>query len=703
MQFLLHFFIRHLWLIVAGGGVGVAGRYVQLYVRHTQNLLLPDPTVDLLKLHQLHGYNAHTLVGIAPGIRLWNCSEREGAVAYNEFGRVWLVPGDPLASIENLALVSESFLQKARTEHCVVGFMPATEQFAKQSKSLGLRAIKIGSAPYFDLATWAPRGDRAKKARAGVNQARRAGVRVTEVFTIDDRLICETARLTKSWLTTRRSAIKFEWLFNVDLFRHKDKKKYFAARDTTGKLVGFLAASPIPARHGWYLEDVLRSKNAPNGTTDLLVVEVLDMLKKNGAKLATLGTAPMAMAGSIDPEVQDSRFLSKLAWVVANCVSIFYNFEGVRRFKGKFAPSWWESEYVLMSQELTAPARVTRAFVKAIVPAGPSTLIARQIRRGFRRMRAARSTVNALAKAPAKERAVETEAGRVSVSLDVEPRSHKRQSVSVDGFALNYVSAGSGRPVVLIHGNPGSHRDYTLSVFEQLSQSYHVLAFDRPGHGFSERPDSKQTTVEVQAEVIFAALRKLSIDKPVLVGHSWGGSVVLAAAVAYGSELSGMVLLAPAAYPNVSVERWSFVAAVPLLGRFFVKTLTPFLGRNIVKESLKDAYHPDEVHHEYVEHAAEMWTRPDQVAAWAYDERTLRRSLRSLSQQYAKIDLPAVIVTGSDDRVIDPKEHAHPLQQTIKNSILVVLPETGHQLPQTRPEAVISAVDEVWGAALGSR
>jgi phosphatidylglycerol lysyltransferase len=387
LELLLHFFVRHLWLIVAGGGVGVAGRYVHLYVRHTQKLLLPDPTVDLLPLHQLHGYNAHTLAGIAPGIRLWSCLETKGAVAYNEFGKVWLVPGDPLASAENLTQLSQRFLQKAHTEHRVVGFMPASEQFAKESKQLGLRAIKIGSAPYFDLATWAPRGDRAKKARAGVNQARRAGVSVSEVFTIDERLKQETACLTKSWLTTRRSAIKFEWLFNVDLFRHQDKKKYFVARDANGKLVGFLAASPIPARHGWYLEDVLRSKNAPNGTTDLLVVEVLEMLKKDGAKLATLGTAPMAMAGSIDPDVQDSRVLAKLAWLVANSVSIFYNFEGVRRFKAKFAPSWWENEYVLLTQELTAPVRVTRAFVKAILPAGPSTLIARQIRRRYRRMR----------------------------------------------------------------------------------------------------------------------------------------------------------------------------------------------------------------------------------------------------------------------------------------------------------------------------
>src|SRR6185295_14780787 len=136
-----------------------------------------------------------------------------------------------------------------------------------------------------------------------------------------------------------------------------------------------------------------------------------------------------------------------------------------------------------------------------------------------------------------------------AVQAPVPAHHYQRQSVVIDGVALNYVSAGSGRPVILIHGNPGSHQDYTLAVFERLIQSYYVVAFDRPGHGFSERHDSVQTTVEVQARIIHDALQRLAIKKPVLVGDSWGGSLVLAAAVAYGKDLSGIVLLAPAAYP----------------------------------------------------------------------------------------------------------------------------------------------------------
>ena len=278
------------------------------------------------------------------------------------------------------------------------------------------------------------------------------------------------------------------------------------------------------------------------------------------------------------------------------------------------------------------------------------------------------------------------------------PPHYLRQSVVVDGTRLNYVSAGSGRPVVLIHGNPGSYHDYTVAVVERLAQSYYVVAFDRPGHGYSERQDSVNTTVEVQALIIRDALEKLSLNKPVLVGHSWGGSLVLAAAVAYGKDLAGIVLLAPAAYPNASIEWWSVLPHVPLIGNFVVNTVTPFLGRAMARQSVKRAYDPQEMQKDYVERSLDLWMRPDQIRACAYDERTLGESLTVLSECYSDIEIPVVIVTGSADRLLDPEEQAYRLHRTIKNSKLIVLPDTGHQLPQTRPDTVISAIDAVWAA-----
>lgn len=369
------------WLAVAGAGV--AARYVHLRARPfpRSDFAADESRIRLLQEQENHGYNAHSLVSIAPGARFWSCPEIEGAITYNEFGKVWLVPGDPLASQEDALELARRFIAAAREEGRFAAFMPVTERFAMQAAPLGLRAMKIGAAPYFDLGSWGPRGDRAKKARAGVNQARRAGVRISPADRIDQTLKAETALLCRSWLQARRCAVKLGWLFALDPFEHAARKKFFTARDADHNLVGFLAASPMPAREGWYLEDVLRSPEAPSGTADLLVVEALSFLKRDGAKIATLGTSPLARDGRVAPEVYNNELLADAVRLATGCFAAFYNFEGLRRFKAKFAPSWWESEYILFPREMIAPPHIVRAFIQAIAPEGASRLVAQQIAR----------------------------------------------------------------------------------------------------------------------------------------------------------------------------------------------------------------------------------------------------------------------------------------------------------------------------------
>jgi phosphatidylglycerol lysyltransferase len=180
-------------------------------------------------------------------------------------------------------------------------------------------------------------------------------------------------------------------LVALDPFLHSEYKKYFTAR-VDGKLVGFLAASPIPARRGWYLEDVLREPGAPQGTATLLVVEALAKLKVEGATLATLGTSPLCTDGPVDVPIEH-RVVSRALDVASRKLSGFYNFEGLRRFKGKFVPSWWESEYALGQGGVTMPPRVGHAIVRALVPGGLTQILTRQALRVIRGDRPASQNV----------------------------------------------------------------------------------------------------------------------------------------------------------------------------------------------------------------------------------------------------------------------------------------------------------------------
>jgi lysylphosphatidylglycerol synthetase-like protein (DUF2156 family) len=346
--------------------------------RHT-----PDPTGELLRLQTLYGYNAHSLVSIAPGALLWSTTEIDGAIVYAKFGRVWLAAGDPIAPADQKAELAHRFAAEAKKHSSVVAFVPATAAFARSVAARDFTAVKVGAAPYFDLRSWNPRGDSAKKLRAEINKARRAEVEIEIVSDeTSQSLKQETMQLCVRWLGQRRSATSFDWLLALDPFLHSDYKKYFVAR-VNGKLVGFLAASPMPARKCWYLEDVLRDPDAPPGTATLLVYEALQELKRQGVELATLGTSPLAKDG-LNDLTREHRVVARALDVAAKRLSVIYNFAGLRRFKGKFVPSWWESEYVLAPRGIAVPPRVAQAILHALVPGGLPQLLTRQALRMIR-------------------------------------------------------------------------------------------------------------------------------------------------------------------------------------------------------------------------------------------------------------------------------------------------------------------------------
>jgi phosphatidylglycerol lysyltransferase len=336
-------------------------------------------TEQLLRLQSLYGYNAHSLVGISEDTQKWFDFRTQSGLTFTEHGRIRLVAGEMLGSEENIQLAVKRFIDQAQADKKLVAFMPATEKFARAVAPLGFEAVKIGAAPYFDLQKWNPRGNKAKKMRASTNQARRAGVSVEQIFERNLAFCLEVADLCESWSKTRRAAIKFGWLFELAPFKHAEHKKFFAARNAEGKLVGLLAASPIPARSGWYLEDVLRFADSPNGTTDLLIYETLKTMASEGAKLATLGTSPLAGDGA-DSFLNNKYGLSKsiLNFLRKNFETI-YNFKGLRHFKGKFVPCWWESEYILLPKGFFVPPRVANAFAHALLPNGLLQLLLRQL------------------------------------------------------------------------------------------------------------------------------------------------------------------------------------------------------------------------------------------------------------------------------------------------------------------------------------
>jgi pimeloyl-ACP methyl ester carboxylesterase len=269
----------------------------------------------------------------------------------------------------------------------------------------------------------------------------------------------------------------------------------------------------------------------------------------------------------------------------------------------------------------------------------------------------------------------------------------KARLVTVEDLRVHYIEAGTGRTVVMIHGNAGNVEDFEFGTIQLLSPNYRVVAIDRPGHGSSDRPNGKVATIEYQAKLLHETLSTLGISKPILVGHSWGAALALAYALNYPDDVSGMVLLAPAAYPDNGENRLLRAATrTPLIGDLALLLGKPLLGRHILKQALAQAFYPQAVPNSYLKTACALWLGRRQVKAYIEDESALNNSLKRMSARYSKIRVPVVIVTGDKDRIVSADENAYRLHRAVAGSQLIELKDTGHEIPQTHPESIYSAL-----------
>jgi pimeloyl-ACP methyl ester carboxylesterase len=270
---------------------------------------------------------------------------------------------------------------------------------------------------------------------------------------------------------------------------------------------------------------------------------------------------------------------------------------------------------------------------------------------------------------------------------------HKDQYVTSNGLKLHYVREGAGQTIVLLHGNEGTLEDFTLSVFDKLAAKYQTLAFDRPGHGGSQTSKS-MASPEVQAKILHDALVALKIEHPLLVAHSWSGSVALSYALQYPEDLAGMVLLGGMAYETKesAATPSCYAVRVPVVGatiaQFYKAT-----GRNEIRKELEKAFSPDPAPQWYVDKFLASMFRLSELKAAASDEITLNTTLKKISPLYGAIKVPVVIVVGENDRIVPPQKHSYALHRAIAQSKLIVLAKAGHEIQFTRPQEVLSAID----------
>ena len=272
--------------------------------------------------------------------------------------------------------------------------------------------------------------------------------------------------------------------------------------------------------------------------------------------------------------------------------------------------------------------------------------------------------------------------------------------VDVGGVRLHYVERGHGEALVLLHGNGSMIQDFASSgLLAKASHKYRIIAFDRPGFGYSDRPRLTLWTPGAQADLIRRALRQIGISQAIVLGHSWGASVAIALALKEPKLVTRLILASGYYYPTFRGDVLLSWQAIPGIGDIISHTLSPILARVMWPALMNKLFGPSVVPKKFAGFPKEMALRPSQLQASAAESALTLPAAFALYKDYAVLTMPVAIVAGGDDQLIDTDEQSARLHREIPQSTLRRVSGIGHMVHQSATDVVMAAIDEIQGNA----
>lgn len=267
------------------------------------------------------------------------------------------------------------------------------------------------------------------------------------------------------------------------------------------------------------------------------------------------------------------------------------------------------------------------------------------------------------------------------------------QFIEVDGVRLHYLERGSGPPVVLLHGNGLFASDFTLSGVLDAAAPYRMIAFDRPGFGYSTRPGNTTWTPQAQARLLCHALRALGVEQPIVVGHSWGTLVALAMALDDPHAVRALALVSGYYYPSARPDVLLLSPpAIPGLGHLLRYTVAPLIGRAMWPRLVKRMFDPAPVPERFRALPAWLALRPAQLGAAAAETAMMVPAAKALSKRYHELAMPVALVAGTGDKVADIDHNAVRFHEEVAHSELHVEQGQGHMPHYASPERLLGLI-----------
>lgn len=337
-----------------------------------------------------YGWNATAFQIVNPGITLYFDAENDAVIGYVAKNGVRVVAGAPVCAENVLEDVIARFEQDAAEHGQRVCYFGAAERVMNLlGKRSGYSSVILGAQPVWTPHNFVERVAASASLRQQVSRARRKRVRVREWHAHEAHEHPALSRVLAEWLETR-TLPPMQFLVQPQTLSRLTGRRIFVAEQGSEHAsphaeatpIGFVILSPVAARNGWFTEQFIRGKNAPNGTIELLLVSTVETVARHGAEYLTMGLVPLARQ-TWDSHKFHPLWLRIALQFVHKYGQRFYNFDGLETFKAKFSPDAWETVYAVSNEPRFSP-RTLYAIAHAFSHRSPFLSVAHGAWRALR-------------------------------------------------------------------------------------------------------------------------------------------------------------------------------------------------------------------------------------------------------------------------------------------------------------------------------
>ncbi len=268
--------------------------------------------------------------------------------------------------------------------------------------------------------------------------------------------------------------------------------------------------------------------------------------------------------------------------------------------------------------------------------------------------------------------------------------------VTIGKTRVHYVKKGTGPVVIALHGAGGNLRDFTFSLLDQLAETHTVIAFDRPGHGYTDTLHNGGETPTEQANLLRAAARKLGVNYATLLGYSYGGAVSLAWALDDPDMITGMVLVASVIHPwPGGVASFYWRGGGVILGAIYRPVAALATDRQL-RKSVSSVFEPQLPPDGYLDYVGKgLAVRPHTMRANGRQVTKLKSQVELLEKRYKNLKMPIEVLHGTADKSVFASIHAEPFAQTHSNANLTLIEGLGHGILQLEIPQILAATRRI--------